>query len=145
MRFDGSWHVCPDGRLRPIVYGTVADAEGTRHRIPLMVDTGADATVLMWAVFAELGYDPSTPAAASLEGVGGRANSFSVESPLWLRRETGQDVQFNIPILASAAVDQFGVSILGRDVLNHLTVIVDRKTELVCLLTGHHRYVIQGP
>lgn len=145
MRIDGSWLLCPDGRLRPVVFGAVVDATGTPRVFPLMVDTGADVTVLTSGVYALLRFDAEAQPGAALEGVGGRADTFGVDSPLWLRRETGELVKFNIPIVASAAVDVFGVSVLGRDVLNNLVVIVDRQADVVCLLAGNHRYVIQGP
>lgn len=145
MRFDGSWFLCPDGRLRPIVYGDVADGSGSRHRLPFLVDTEADGTVLSWAALTELQFDLPQESGSVLEGVGGRSESVTVDTPLWLKRETGAEVQFNGPFDASTGVDQFGVSVLGRDVLNHLTVIVDRQREIVCLLAGNHRYIIQEP
>ena len=145
MRFDGSWFPCPDGRLRPVVHGELADGAGVRYRLPFLVDTGADVSVISLAALTEIQFDIPTGLGSQLEGVGGRSESVTLDTPLWLTRETGADVRFHGPFLASPAVDQFGVSVLGRDVLNHFAVIVDRQRDTVCLLAGNHRYAIQGP
>jgi hypothetical protein len=37
------------------------------------------------------------------------------------------------------------MSLLGRDVLDRFTLIIDRAEELAVLLAGHHSYSIHGP
>jgi hypothetical protein len=145
MRFEGAWRIGEDGRLRPVVLGLVADVAGVRHAVPFLVDTGADGAVLTCDALALLGFDPGGLGDAGIEGVGGQAPSVTVPTDVWLQWETGQYVLFRGPLLAFTDPTTLETSVLGRDILNHFAVIVDRPGDVVCRLVGNHRYVVQGP
>jgi hypothetical protein len=56
MLFEGSWMLAPDRVLRPIVKAYLFSSEGNPCEIPLMLDTGADRTVLSASALAEIGF-----------------------------------------------------------------------------------------
>jgi len=54
------------------------------------------------------------------------------------------DDGFVRPVIRCAA--QGSMSVLGRDILNLFACIIDRPGDVVCLLTGEHRYRVEaGP
>ena len=46
MQVSGEWLRCLDGDIRPVVRGEVVGGDGHWREIELLVDTGADRTVL---------------------------------------------------------------------------------------------------
>jgi Aspartyl protease len=144
MRIDGKWHLCPDGTLRPVVVAEVAEgiaADGSWHQFRMLVDTGADRTVFSADVFRDLGF-PGTVAMQQLAGIGGEAESVTVDTSFHLTRENGTSVLITGPFAAFTDPKSLDMSILGRDLTNHFAVIVDRPQDVVCLLGQRHRYVV---
>jgi hypothetical protein len=141
MRIDGYWHVCDDGIVRPVLAGEVNDAAGRWRALHLLVDSGADQTVLSADVLHTLGVDTSAPSAA-VEGVGGRANIITLETKLRLFRETGDGVLFKGKFAAMTDPRSLDMSVLGRDITNMFALIVDRPQDVVALLGKGHRYGI---
>lgn len=145
MRFDGHWSLGHDGILRPVLKGYALAANGSIKDIPFMVDTGADRTVFSAQSLDKLGKEWSIVPDFQLEGVGGFVEAVSVDEPICFIRESGVAVPFTGPFLGFTDPNALELSILGRDLLNHFTVIVDRPSELVVLLTKNHSYSIQEP
>lgn len=142
MLLNGEWSLDPDGVRRPVIRAEVLTSTGTWEPVELLVDTGADRTVLLAGWFELLGFDPLDDE-ERLSGIGGLTDSVRIPTQLRFTRADGQLQPVNGPysiFLNSAASD---CSVLGRDVLNHFSVIVDRPALTVCLLTGRHRYIIQ--
>jgi hypothetical protein len=54
MRINGEWALCDDDAVRPILRGELQTADGRWVQAPLLVDTGADCTVLSADVFDAL-------------------------------------------------------------------------------------------
>lgn len=143
MRFERNWQIGPDGRLRPVIIALLADAAGERHQVSFLVDTGADVTVFTGEILALLRFSASEADGPRLAGTGGATVSTVVNTNFRLRRENGEWVRFNGPLQAFSDPERLEMCVMGRDYLNHFAVIVDRKHDRVCLLTGRHHYSIQ--
>jgi len=141
MRIDGMWHLCDDGILRPIILAEALDASGAWKKLRMLIDVGADRTVLSADVYRDLGFRlPS--AKQELEGIGGRAESVIVTTKIRMVRDTGALVSFDGQFAAFTDSGALDMSVLGRDITNLFAVIVDRPQDVVCLLGAKHRYVI---
>jgi len=143
MRFNGKWLVCEDGTARPVVDGGLLDAGGVTLTFPFLIDTGADSTVLSYEAVAYLGTEVEMATGPRLEGIGSSTPSVALAARFWLLNAAGQTIPFGGRLLGRPypAGDDF--CILGRDLLGHFAVIVDRPGGVVLLLTNPHRYVIQ--
>jgi len=143
MRFDGHWHLSKDGILRPAITAYVVDFEGIDLEFKMLVDTGADRTIFAEALLTQFEFDPEKCSMLHVEGVGGEAESIVFDTKIFLTRDGG----LKIPVKGRFAIftdpNALEISILGRDVLNNFALIVDRAGDVVCLLTGNHRYIIQ--
>ena len=143
MRFDGYWQVGSDGVLSPVLIADVRNRSGSYREVTFLVDTGADATVLSYDVLVTLQHDYDTSTDFHLEGVGGTSNSVLVTTQFLFKRDDGTKVPINGKFSAFTDPNALDLSVLGRDILNLFSVIVDRPGDVVCLLTGRHRYIIQ--
>lgn len=141
MRIEGSWQVCDDGIVRPVLRADARAANGAWIPVLFLVDCGADRTVFSATVLRDLGARAG-PSRDSLEGVGGAADSVAVPTSIRMVRETGDAVLFNGDFAAFTDDASLDMSVLGRDITNLFAVIVDRPQDVVCLLGGNHRYVI---
>jgi hypothetical protein len=143
MRIDGSWWTCDDGIVRPVVELELQQADLSWVRVPFLIDSGADRTVLSRTSTHELGL-PLLPGEVQLEGVGGAFEVASVETRLRFadRRGNRGSFQSRFPVALDEAVQ---MSILGRDVLDCFAVIFDRPNETVLLLTSPDSYEVHSP
>jgi hypothetical protein len=141
MRIDGSWRLCDDGIVRPVIWGEIRGRDGSWVQALFLADTAADRTVLSEDVWRRLGL-PSLTTTERLEGVGGAAASVVVETQIRMAREAGNTVLFKGQFAAFTDAAALDISVLGRDITNLFAVIVDRPQDVVCLLGRGHRYSI---
>jgi hypothetical protein len=141
MRIDGSWYLCDDGVVRPVIRGKVQSADSSWIAVEFLVDTGADRTVFAAAALQTHVF-PLAEDGIALEGVGGRADSIIVEACIALRDELQRDVLFRGKFAAFKDMSALDMSVLGRDILNSFAMIVVRPRDLVCLLSQRHSYAI---
>src|SRR5262249_5717275 len=141
MLLPGHWLLCDDGVLRPIFRGEISAADGTVLQVEFLADTGADRTVLCAEILRKLGL-PTLPAPKPLGGVGGPAATVLVDTAIELRRDEGGIAVFRGQFAAFTVLEALDMSVLGRDMTNLFTLIVDRPRELVCLLGSGHQYAI---
>lgn len=141
MRINGSWLVCKDGGIRPVIRIEVLLQSGTRELVYFLVDTGADRTVFD-AGLLELFQGESRSPGESLEGIGGRMEAVKVETELQFTTDQGQSVVFKGSFNAFPQSDALDMCVLGRDITNLFSVIVDRPRDVVCLLNQRHSYNI---
>jgi predicted aspartyl protease len=141
MLIAGTWHLCPDGIVRPVFRGGVCAADSSWVPVPFLADTGADCTVLSANVFQALRLPPLT-APHQVGGVGGVVASVAVDAQIRFFREDGTAVVFRGQYTALTSPDALDMSVLGRDVTNLFALIVDRPRDIVCLLGQRHRYTI---
>jgi predicted aspartyl protease len=141
MRIDGRWLVCEDGIVRPVLRGETRAADGSWVKTELLVDTGADRTVLSAAILERLGIPP--PASAQeLGGVGGQVVSVVIETAIKFQVAGGGSADFNGRFAALTDPESLDMSVLGRDILGLFAVIVDRPQDVVCMLGQRHGYAV---
>ena len=133
MLLPGYWRVCDNGVLRPVFRGRIVSAGGfslwssslwTPEPIgrccppPSLISSDCQA------------FRPTT----TLGGVGGVSATVLVATAIHLPRAGGGDAVFRGQFAAFTAPEALDMSVLGRDVTNLFTLIVDRPRDVVCLL-----------
>ncbi len=142
MRIDGHWHLCDDGFVRPVIVGEIRAKDHSWVRILFLVDTGADRTVVSADVLRGLHLDP-IDSTDRLTGVGGQADSVVVTTQIRFDDSEGGKVVFNGNFAGFTSLEDLDMSVLGRDILNMFSLIVDRQGETICMLGQPHRYTIE--
>ena len=126
-------------RSRPFVDATfsfLAPFVGT-FRVPLLVDTGADRTVIgpsdASRLSRRLGIDLSTlPSGVPSRGVGGQQNTRTIQSTLAIGPFA---TALTLTILDPGSSPFLAIpSLLGRDVTSRFALIVEERTNRVLLL-----------
>lgn len=139
MRIDGAWRLCDDGVVRPIIWAEAQGDNGAWLPIVFLADCGADRTVLSSDAFASLGIEP-LPAQEQIAGIGGTTDSVVFDSRIRMRRSDGQTVLFRGQYAAATTATALDMSVLGRDITNLLALVVDRPSNVVCLLSRGEQY-----
>lgn len=142
MRFNGEWLHCDDGIIRPIIRAEVLTGDDVWRAVELLVDTGADRTVLSANVLALL-HLPSTAPGQQLGGLGGLVEAVTVATQIRLTRDDGTQVLFRGEYAACIDPETLDMSVLGRDILEMFTLIMDRRANVVALIGDQHYYTIQ--
>jgi predicted aspartyl protease len=142
MRIDGEWLLCEDGIKRPVIRGEILADNGSWQAIELLVDTGADRTVLSAPTSAAL-HLQAHETQNRLGGVGGIVNSVDIETQIRLYRETKGTVVFHGQYADVTELNALDMSVLGRDILGLFSVIVDQPGGVICLLGQRHQYRIE--
>ena len=142
MRFNGRWLQCDDGEFRPVIRGEILAADGKWRVLELLVDTGADRTVLTAEVLGILGLTPISTA-RQIGGLGGIVQSVWVSTQIRLTRDDGVKAAFRGEYVGCTDRDALDMSILGRDILDLFALVADRKQNVLALLAGQHRYSIE--
>ena len=143
MRFDGMWEACNDGVVRPLLLAEIQAQSGEWHGFEMLVDTGADRTVLSADVWKSLGLETSEPE-TKLGGIGGLVEAVRLRVKLAFARDGGQMVIFRAEVAACVDDKLLDMSVLGRDIVEMFTLVADRRGNLLTLLGGNHSYSIQS-
>src|SRR5687767_8672090 len=93
MQIEGSWSLCDDGIVRPLIYGAVLTGSGSWEPVEFLVDTGADRTVFSESTLTRLGLE-SILTEDRLGGLGGVVDHVIVETQVRLTHDTGSGVIF---------------------------------------------------
>jgi hypothetical protein len=111
--------------------------------VRLLVDSAADRTVLTYAVQADLQLPTvPPPPGLSFQGVGGTTPFIVVKTTLQFARTDGGPARFQGEFAVFTNPNALDMSILGRDVLNHLDVILSRRRNEVLLMAPPHQYTV---
>jgi predicted aspartyl protease len=141
MLISGTWHMCDDGIIRPVMLAEIQAGDGSWVKAPLLVDTGADRTVFSADILLALRLQPAV-AEARLGGMGGVVSTIIVETRIRLTRENNGKIMLRGQYAAVTDTDTLDMSVLGRDVTDLFAVTVDWQQRLVCLLGQRHQYTI---
>ncbi len=141
MRFNGQWLQCDDGIVRPVIRAEIFAGDGVWRAVELLVDTGADRTVISANVLESLNLETTAPK-IQIGGVGGLVDSVIVETQIRLSRDDGEKAIFRGEYAACTDREALDMSVLGRDILEMFALIVDYPNEVVALIGGRHRYSV---
>ena len=141
MRFNGEWLQCDDGIIRPVIRAEILTGDGGWRAFELLIDTGADRTVISANVLESLN-GQTTVAQDKIGGVGGLVNSVLVDTQIRLSREDGQKATFRSQYAACTEHEDLDMSVLGRDILEMFALIVDRRADVIAIIRGQHCYTI---
>ena len=142
MRIDGQWLINDDDIVRPAFRGDILSGANTWITTWFLLDTGADCTVFCPTDLQRLGF-PTREVSTRLGGVGGVTNSVSVTTQIRFTRDDGGFATFRGDYDAFTNPDSLDMSVLGRDITDIFTVIVDRPADVVSMIRGRHRYRIE--
>lgn len=142
MRFNGEWLHCDDGIVRPVIRAEILTGEGSWRAGELLVDTGADRTVLSANILESLNLEMTDPQ-DGIGGVGGLVDSVIVKTLIRLTRDDGMKAVFRGAYAACVEHEALDMSVLGRDILEMFAVIIDRPSGVVAIFGGRHRYTIE--
>jgi hypothetical protein len=142
MLIPGEWLLCDDGVARPVIRGDVRTKRGDWKRVVLLVDSGADRTVLNSAILGWLRVTDDR-LETTLRGVGGTTNFVEVATEIRLTTDQGNKITLRGQFAATES-QGLEMSVIGRDVTDLFSVIIDRPGNVVCLLSQRHRYHIES-
>jgi hypothetical protein len=143
MRLNGEWFACDDGDIRPIIRASILCGNGVWLPFEMLIDTGADRTVLSASVFDESKLPGLTPA-RGVGGIGGAIATVVVNSQLRLARDDGRYAFFRGQYAACIDLDSLDMSVLGRDILDMFVLIVERRANVVAIIGQDHTYTIHS-
>ena len=141
MRFDGEWLQCDDGIVRPVLRAEILTESGHWRAFELLVDTGADRTVISANVLESLNLE-TTAERDRIGGIGGLVDSVSVHTQIRLSRDDSQKVTFRGEYVACMGHEALDMSVLGRDILGMFALIVDCRADVISIIGGQHQYTI---
>ncbi len=142
---NGVWHLCDDEMTRPVINAEILTRDSSWIKVPFLVDTGADRTVFSADILAALHLSPVVTG-DQIGGVGGIVTSVTVETRIRLTRENNGKVTLRGQYAGVTEVAALDMSVVGRDITNLFSVIVDWPQKVVCLLGQKHQYAItQSP
>ena len=142
MRINGVWLPCDDQEIRPVIKADIQAQDASWLNIPLLVDVGADRSLLCATVFESLGY-PAVRADVELGGIGGTIAPWTILTALRFLTDDGTAATIRGRLAATDDPKALDMSVLGRDILNLFAVIVDKPGDTVCLLGQRHRYRVE--
>src|SRR5262249_47876755 len=87
----GTWHMCDDGIMRPVIHAEIQARDGSWAKAPLLVDTGADRTVFSTDILQALRLQP-VGAESQIGGVGGVARAIIIATRIRLTHENNGKV-----------------------------------------------------
>jgi hypothetical protein len=143
MEIAGEWYRGDDGTTRPFILVNVLGENNVLASDRFLIDTGADRSVLSEALLDELKLPVREPPTEErLVGVGGPNRFVLVNTVLIFTTNDGGTARFRgefAAFLDSSAIDS---CVLGRDVLDHLDLILSRRRNEVRLLGTNHTYQV---
>lgn len=136
MRIEGRWIVGADGVERPVFDGVIALPDGRHLALSLLIDTGADLTVLAPSVAEQLAASVQpTPTETVVSGVGGTQRIYELAVDLLLPTTTGQRARIRGPLPVILEPDSLELSVIGRNLLDQFTLIYSQPHHTLLLLT----------
>lgn len=141
MRVNGEWLACDDGAVRPVIRGEILAGDGAWRPIEMLVDTGADRTVLSAAVLA-ISQLAGSKSGGQIGGLGGIVDSVTVRAQLRLLRDDDGQAIFRGEFAACTQPESLDMSVLGRDILDLFAVVVERRTGTVAALWADHTFIV---
>jgi predicted aspartyl protease len=144
MRIDGRWLAGADGVERPVFDGYVA-GPSVLLPIVLLIDTGADLTVLAPGVADQLASSIQiTPTVTLASGVGGTQQLHEIAVDLLLPTTSGQRARIRGPLPVLLAPGSLEFSVIGRNLLDQFSLIYSRPKGTLALLNPPDSFTLQS-
>jgi len=124
-----------------VIRGEIRAADGSWINVAFLVDSGADRTVFNADTMAKLHLRP-IESSDRLVGVGGQADSVVVTTQIRFDDSDGGKAVFNGLFAGFTSLEALDMSVMGRDILNMFSLVVDRQGDTVCLVGQQHFYTI---
>ena len=142
MQINGLWLRDPDQpeMVRPVITANLL-MQDQALPITLLIDTGADRTVL-GSAFAEILADVQVDTGAFFVSAGGQLACFLAPVRLELQDVDNRLIRFSTECVVLTEPEQRNEHLLGRDILDYFALICDREANQVTLLRPPHRYSI---
>ncbi len=135
MRIEGRWLAGADGVERPVFDGMIAAPDGAQLTVSLLVDTGADITVLAPTVAEQLAASVQpVPTEMVVGGVGGTQQVYEIAVDLLLPTTSGQRARIRGPLPVILEPGSLDLSVIGRNLLDQFTLIYSRPQNTLLLL-----------
>lgn len=134
MRINGHWVTSTDGVERPVFDAALLFSGGQRYPLQLVLDTGADFTLLTYDVgqaLAAVALAQPGPVASS---AGGTAPTLLLDVTLAFTTTDGRLVGLRGPVPALAVPSLLDFSVLGRNAIDLLALAYDRAHDLLALV-----------
>ena len=116
--------------------------DGIWRPLEFLVDTGADRTLLTAQVLAASGLS-AVVSDRAVGGIGGMVDTVVVNTQFRIARDDGLYAYFRGQFAACTQMEALDISVLGRDILDMFALVADRRSDVVAILGGNHRYSIQ--
>jgi hypothetical protein len=142
MLLSGRWQLLPSGDLIPVVLAEVANRHGSWSPARFLIDSGAEITVVTPFVWRSLDFR-SSPEQVQIHGAHGPAPALRVRTGFQVG-PPGEPLAFEVWVHLIQSEDAIDLCLLGRNVLNHFSLLLDRPQESVLLLRGPHRYRVES-
>lgn len=141
MRIEGRWLAGADGVERPVVAGYLSAPDGRQVALNLLIDTGADSTILAPEAAQMLADSVQpVPLNATAAGVGGTLPMYELAVDLLLPTTSGQRARIHGPLPILLAPGSLELSVIGRNLLDQFTLIYSRPKGVLLLLTPPDKY-----
>jgi hypothetical protein len=141
MRINGEWYPCDDGFIRPTVVGRLRTGQGRLIAVRFLIDSGADWTTFAPGAVRRL-RTTLEHSDFELYGIGGMCATSAITTSIQFACEDDIIATLHGNFGALTELGSLDMSVLGRDILNHFALILDRQHDLVVLINQRHRYSI---
>jgi Aspartyl protease len=143
MRIEGRWLPGTDGIERPVLDGYLTVPGGYQLALSLLIDTGADNTVLAPDIAQRLAsVTQPMPTSATAVGISGAMPMYALAVDLLLSTSSGQRARIHGPLPILLTPGSLDLSVIGRDVLDQFTLIYGRLQGVIFLLTPPDTFVL---
>lgn len=139
MRLNVQWLPCEDGGIRPLIRGEILGGDDIWREFEFLIDTGADRTVFSANVL-RLSNFQNVVAGIGIGGIGGVTENVLVSTRIRFYRDDGVQVFFSGRYAGCTDPRALDMSVLGRDILDTFTLIVDRPGDTIAILGQVHTY-----
>jgi hypothetical protein len=134
MRINGHWVTGADSVERPVFDATLLHSGGQRYPIQLVLDTGADFTLLTYDVGQALAAVALPQAGPVASSAGGAAPTVLLDVTLAFMTTDGRVVGLRGPVPALAIPSLLDFCVLGRNAIDLFGLAYERQRGLLALV-----------
>ena len=134
MQIEGRWVIGAEGVERPVFDAVLLHGGGQRYPTQLVLDTGADFTLLTYDIGQALAATTLPQPGPIASSAGGTATTILLDVTLAFTTTEGRLVGLHGPVPALAIPSLLNFSVLGRNAIDLLALAYDRRRGLLALV-----------